>query len=55
MEGIARALRVFLGKEKPPQYKLVYPPGGEKDLITTTIAPEVRNNICRHWTQHAQP
>ena len=42
IEGIARALRVFLGKDRPPQYRLVYPPGGEKDLITTTIDSEVR-------------
>ncbi|KAI0269130.1 phenylalanyl-tRNA synthetase [Gloeopeniophorella convolvens] len=40
IEGIARALRVFLGKSKAPEYKLVYPPGGEKDLIEVKIAPE---------------
>ncbi|KAJ3550639.1 hypothetical protein NM688_g5030 [Phlebia brevispora] len=42
IEGIARALRVFLGKEKPPLYKLVYPPGGEKNIITATVAPETK-------------
>ena len=42
IEGIARALRVFLGKDKPPVYKLYVPPGGEKDLIEVSIAPEVR-------------
>ena len=41
IEGIARALRVYLGKDKPPVYKLVYPEGGEANLITATIAPEV--------------
>ena len=42
IEGIARALRVFLGKDKPLVYKLHIPPGGERELIETTIAPEVR-------------
>ena len=41
IEGIARALRVFLGKGKTPEYRLVYPPGGEKDLIEVTVAPAV--------------
>lgn len=41
IEGIARALSVFLGKGKAPEYKLVLPPGGEKDLIEVTVAPEV--------------
>ncbi|THH02408.1 hypothetical protein EW026_g419 [Hermanssonia centrifuga] len=43
IEGIARALRVFLGKEKAPLYQLIYPEGGEDSLITTTIAPETKN------------
>ncbi|KAG6830833.1 hypothetical protein H0H92_014485 [Tricholoma furcatifolium] len=34
IEGIARALRVFLQKEEAPRYKLVYPPGGESELLT---------------------
>ncbi|KAH9936935.1 phenylalanyl-tRNA synthetase [Amylocystis lapponica] len=42
IEGIARALRVYLGVDKAPVYKLVYPPGGEADLITTTVAPETQ-------------
>ncbi|KAI0068769.1 phenylalanyl-tRNA synthetase [Artomyces pyxidatus] len=42
IEGIARALRVFLGKAEAPQYKLVYPPGGEADLIEVTVAPETQ-------------
>ena len=42
IEGIARALRIFLGLDKPPQYKLKYPPGGEADLITTTMTLDVR-------------
>ncbi|KAI0284374.1 phenylalanyl-tRNA synthetase [Russula aff. rugulosa BPL654] len=41
IEGIARALRVFLNKGKAPEYRLVYPPGGEKDLIEVTVAPEL--------------
>lgn len=41
IEGIARALRVFLSKGKAPEYKLVYPPEGEKDLVEVTVAPEV--------------
>lgn len=41
IEGIARGLRVFLGLDKPPAYKLVYPKGGESALLTTTVAPEV--------------
>lgn len=39
IEGIARALRVFLSKGKAPDYRLVYPTGG-KDLIEVTVAPE---------------
>ncbi|KAL6309522.1 hypothetical protein BKA93DRAFT_723109 [Sparassis latifolia] len=42
IEGISRALRVFLGLDKPPIYKLVYPKGGKKDLITVTVAPETK-------------
>lgn len=41
IEGIARALRVFLQLETCPQVKTVLPLGGEKDLITCHIAPEV--------------
>ena len=41
IEGIARALRVFLKKGEAPGYRLVYPPGGEKDLVEVTVAPEV--------------
>ncbi|OJT10564.1 Phenylalanine--tRNA ligase beta subunit [Trametes pubescens] len=40
IEGIARALRVFLELDKPPQYKLAYPAGGEADLLSATIEPE---------------
>ncbi|KAH9062847.1 phenylalanyl-tRNA synthetase subunit beta [Lactarius vividus] len=39
IEGIARALRVFLGKGKAPDYRLVYPTGGQ-GLIEVTVAPE---------------
>lgn len=40
IEGIARALRTFLQISDAPSYKLVFPPGGEKDLLTVTIDPE---------------
>ena len=40
IEGIARALRIFLGKDKAPNYRLVDPPGGQ-NLIEVTVAPEV--------------
>ncbi|KAI0081829.1 phenylalanyl-tRNA synthetase [Panus rudis PR-1116 ss-1] len=43
IEGIARALRVYLGKDKPPVYKLVHPKGGEGNLVTATIAPETKH------------
>ncbi|KAJ6628759.1 hypothetical protein B0H10DRAFT_2160738 [Mycena sp. CBHHK59/15] len=36
IEGISRALRVFLGKSKAPRYKIVLPAGGESDLLTQT-------------------
>ncbi|EPS93551.1 hypothetical protein FOMPIDRAFT_1026498 [Fomitopsis schrenkii] len=42
IEGIARALRIFLELDKAPQYKLKYPPGGESNLVTATIAPETK-------------
>ncbi|WFC96802.1 phenylalanine--tRNA ligase [Malassezia brasiliensis] len=35
-EGILRALRIFLGKDEPPTYRLTQP----KELLTLTIAPE---------------
>lgn len=33
---------MFLGKDQPPNYKLVYPPGGDNGLLTVTVSPEVR-------------
>ena len=48
IEGIARALRIFLGLDRAPQYKLKYPARGEADLVTATIAPEV----CCHAHGH---
>ncbi|KAH7930746.1 phenylalanyl-tRNA synthetase [Leucogyrophana mollusca] len=42
IEGISRALRVFLQKEEAPRYRLVYPPGGEKDLLTIQVHPETQ-------------
>lgn len=46
IEGIARALRVFLTLDKSPEFKLVYPPGGKDDLLTISIAPEVGPPSC---------
>ncbi|EUC62312.1 phenylalanyl-tRNA synthetase, beta subunit [Rhizoctonia solani AG-3 Rhs1AP] len=40
IEGIARALRIFLGKEKAPEYKLVPPVAGVDNYLTVTIKPE---------------
>ncbi|KAF4619315.1 hypothetical protein D9613_005339 [Agrocybe pediades] len=40
IEGISRALRIFLQKTEAPEYKLVYPPSGEAGLLTVTIDPE---------------
>ncbi|KAJ4478237.1 phenylalanyl-tRNA synthetase subunit beta [Lentinula aciculospora] len=42
IEGIARALKVFLGKTTAPRYRLVYPQKGESDLLTVTIHPETK-------------
>ncbi|KAF9495436.1 phenylalanyl-tRNA synthetase [Pleurotus eryngii] len=42
IEGLARALNVFLNKSSRPQYKLVYPPGGKADLLTVTVSPETK-------------
>ncbi|KAG6833889.1 hypothetical protein H0H87_007900 [Tephrocybe sp. NHM501043] len=42
IEGIARALRIFLQKVEPPRYKCIYPPGGESELLTITCDPEVK-------------
>ncbi|CAK5275501.1 unnamed protein product [Mycena citricolor] len=40
IEGISRALRVFLGKSEAPRYRLVLPPGGEANLLTITVDSE---------------
>ncbi|KAH9482375.1 Phenylalanine--tRNA ligase beta subunit [Psilocybe cubensis] len=40
IEGIARALRVFLQLSEAPKYKLAYPPSGEAGLLTVTIDKE---------------
>ncbi|KLO15860.1 phenylalanyl-tRNA synthetase subunit beta [Schizopora paradoxa] len=40
IEGIARALRIYLGKDKPTSYTIKLPPGGEAALLTTTVDPE---------------
>ncbi|EIW82084.1 phenylalanyl-tRNA synthetase subunit beta [Coniophora puteana RWD-64-598 SS2] len=41
IEGISRALGVFLGKQTAPRYRLLMPPGGEKDLIHVKVHPDV--------------
>ncbi|KAI0036810.1 phenylalanyl-tRNA synthetase subunit beta [Vararia minispora EC-137] len=42
IEGIARALRVYLGKSEAPAYRLVYPKEGEAGLIETRVAVETK-------------
>lgn len=42
IEGIARALRIYLGKDKPTTYKIKVPAGGESALLTTTVDPETK-------------
>ncbi|RDB22803.1 Phenylalanine--tRNA ligase beta subunit [Hypsizygus marmoreus] len=42
IEGIARALRIFLQKSDAPRYRLAYPPGGESELLTVTVSPETK-------------
>lgn len=42
IEGISRALRVFLGKAESPPYRLVHPPGGADNLLTVHVHPDVR-------------
>ncbi|TMW56401.1 hypothetical protein Poli38472_006411 [Pythium oligandrum] len=53
VEGIARALRIFLQKEKPPQYKLVPPATGAPQQVTVkpstkSIRPFVVSAILRN-------
>ena len=38
LEGLARALNVFTGRAKPPEYKLLPPPPG--GLLSITVTPE---------------
>jgi phenylalanyl-tRNA synthetase beta chain len=58
IEGIARALRVFLRIDRSPEFKLIYPPGGKDDLLTITVSPEVGPSSCAgahlNHTQTAQ-
>ncbi|THV08414.1 phenylalanyl-tRNA synthetase [Dendrothele bispora CBS 962.96] len=42
IEGISRALNVFLGKAEPPRYKLVYPTGGESAILNMSVHPETK-------------
>lgn len=46
IEGIARALRVFLGKDKAPHYRLVNPPGGEANILQIPVSKEVRSFLA---------
>ena len=41
IEGIARALRIYLGLDRATPYKLKMPPGGESELLTATVDAEV--------------
>jgi len=34
-------MKIFLDKAPLPNYRLVLPPGGEKNLLTVTVSPEV--------------
>lgn len=52
IEGIARALRVFLKKDEAPEYTLAYPPGGDSKLLTVTVGPEVRLSPPPTGTTH---
>ncbi|KAJ6486397.1 hypothetical protein C8R47DRAFT_521220 [Mycena vitilis] len=42
IEGISRALRVFLGKAEAPRYKIVMPAGGDAALLNVTCSPETK-------------
>ncbi|KAG6378706.1 hypothetical protein JVT61DRAFT_12978 [Boletus reticuloceps] len=42
LEGISRVLKVFLGKAESQKYSIVYPPGGEKNLITVHVHPDTK-------------
>lgn len=50
IEGIARAFRMFLGKDQPPNYKLAFPPDGDNGLLKVTISPEVCNLVTHFIT-----
>lgn len=32
---------MFLGKDQPPNYRLVHPAGGDSNLLRVSISPEV--------------
>lgn len=42
IEGIARALRIFLEKDPPPRYKLLQREGGDQNILTVTVSPETK-------------
>eukprot|EP01121_Diplochlamys_sp_Union-15-3_P015029 TRINITY_DN4895_c0_g1_i1.p1 TRINITY_DN4895_c0_g1~~TRINITY_DN4895_c0_g1_i1.p1 ORF type:complete len:596 (-),score=102.80 TRINITY_DN4895_c0_g1_i1:72-1859(-) len=37
LEGLARALRIFRGKEKNPEYRVIHPPTLEKMIVTKPV------------------
>lgn len=41
MEGIARALRIFIGLENPPSFTKVHPPRGMRNLISVKSSTKV--------------
>lgn len=41
IEGISRALNVFLEKKTAPVYRLVPPPGGDDALLTINVSEDV--------------
>lgn len=50
-EGLARAFRVFLGKEKNPRFTSILP----TNPITITVKKEVRHKSSSHRTTHVSP
>ncbi|KAL9712850.1 phenylalanine--tRNA ligase subunit beta [Leucoagaricus gongylophorus] len=40
IEGISRVLNTFLGNAPAPRYRLVYPSGGESNLLTIHLHPD---------------
>ena len=55
IEGISRALRIFLGKNQAPRYKVVLPQGGESDIVSVTCSPDVRSVFPLSAVNHSKP